>query len=214
MFFDDDIPVWGFVGKVAPDAKLAHTKAAAASKRYYLFTHFHFDISYNKDHVIELNVSTVSSDPRMTVDITGGGDKGGQGYRRKWLVADDCLCCAVTGCCLCCFWSSLATMGEPAASAWVLTCLTRLMCAWWLQRATARQWSSATASNGSPRMWSWRTGWIATRSTAPSRSTWRCGPQLADCAGQTDGVQGIPAPLQRGLHNAGAEGTRAETQWW
>jgi transmembrane 9 superfamily protein 3 len=77
MFFDDDIPVWGFVGKVATPAKVAHSKAAEASKRFYLFTHFHFDISYNKDHVIELNVSTVSSDPRMTVDITGGRKGGG-----------------------------------------------------------------------------------------------------------------------------------------
>ena len=35
--------------------------------RYYLFTHVHFDIAYNEDRVIEINVST---DPTQTVDIT------------------------------------------------------------------------------------------------------------------------------------------------
>ena len=35
--------------------------------RYYLFTHVHFDIAYNDDRIIEINVST---DPTQTVDIT------------------------------------------------------------------------------------------------------------------------------------------------
>lgn len=37
--------------------------------KYYLFTHIHFDILYNGDRVIEVNVST---DPTRTVDITEG----------------------------------------------------------------------------------------------------------------------------------------------
>lgn len=35
--------------------------------RYFLFTHVHFDISYNENRVIEINVST---DPLRTVEIT------------------------------------------------------------------------------------------------------------------------------------------------
>jgi hypothetical protein len=69
MFFDDDIPVWGFVGKVVSEK--AQKEAEEALGKTYLFTHFHFDISYNEDHVIELNVS---SDPKKTVDITKGSN--------------------------------------------------------------------------------------------------------------------------------------------
>ena len=39
--------------------------------RYYLFTHVHFDVAYNGDRVIEINVST---DPLRTVDITDDHD--------------------------------------------------------------------------------------------------------------------------------------------
>lgn len=47
MFFDDDLPVWGFIGKT-------ETKPGTDGKpqtRQYLFTHFHFDIGYNGNQV-------------------------------------------------------------------------------------------------------------------------------------------------------------------
>lgn len=47
MFFDDDLPVWGFIGKT-------ENKPAADGKphaRQYLFTHFHFDIGFNGNQV-------------------------------------------------------------------------------------------------------------------------------------------------------------------
>lgn len=47
MFFDDDLPVWGFIGKT-------ENKPGADGKpqaRQYLFTHFHFDIGYNGKQV-------------------------------------------------------------------------------------------------------------------------------------------------------------------
>ncbi len=59
MYYDD-LPVWGFIGKVE---KIIKTGA----RKYFLFTHFHFELSYNKDKVIEINVS---SDPMRTIDIT------------------------------------------------------------------------------------------------------------------------------------------------
>jgi hypothetical protein len=40
---------------------------ATGARKFFLFTHFHFDLSYNEDRVIEINVS---SDPMRTVDIT------------------------------------------------------------------------------------------------------------------------------------------------
>ena len=48
MFFDD-LPIWGFIGKVE---KLMHA-GEKPELRYYLFTHIHFDIHYNGDRVIE-----------------------------------------------------------------------------------------------------------------------------------------------------------------
>lgn len=50
--------------------------------RYYLFTHVHFDISYNDNRVIEINVST---DPLRTVDITEGDSVQVQfSFSTKW----------------------------------------------------------------------------------------------------------------------------------
>jgi hypothetical protein len=124
MFLDDDLPVWGFIGKVErvppkravsaalreggagagkggaeeeeggegdgggggreeprgkPHDSRAFADGGGGEKRLYLFTHFHFDVGYNGDRVIELNVSTAAADPTKTVDITapkqpeGGG---------------------------------------------------------------------------------------------------------------------------------------------
>eukprot|EP00798_Chlamydomonas_sp_ICE-L_P025675 gene25675-11342_t len=58
MYFDD-LPVWGFIGKVEKIVK-------TGQRKFFLFTHFHFEISYNSDKVIEINVS---SDP-MPTEIT------------------------------------------------------------------------------------------------------------------------------------------------
>ena len=54
MYYDD-LPVWGFIGKVEKVVK-------TGARKYFLFTHFHFEISYNDDEVIEINVS---SDPQV-----------------------------------------------------------------------------------------------------------------------------------------------------
>ncbi|XAR73602.1 hypothetical protein NMG60_11007623 [Bertholletia excelsa] len=51
MYFDD-LPIWGFLGKVDKD------KADPSDYKYYLFTHLIFDVSYNKDRVVEINVRT------------------------------------------------------------------------------------------------------------------------------------------------------------
>ena len=86
MFFDDDLPVWGFIGKT----EQAVAKGGQSETRFFLFTHFHFDVSYNGDRVIELNVSTVSVDPKKTLDITGAteGLNVSYSYSVKWRPTD------------------------------------------------------------------------------------------------------------------------------
>eukprot|EP00959_Pyramimonas_sp_CCMP1952_P395349 8284169-Pyramimonas_sp.AAC.1 len=66
QMYYDDLPIWGFIGKIEKILR-----PGKPEWRYYIFTHIHFDISYNKDRVIEINVST---DPMRTVDITDGDD--------------------------------------------------------------------------------------------------------------------------------------------
>jgi hypothetical protein len=51
MFFDDDLPVWGFVGKVEHSHQHGIRDGIKGETRTYLFTHFHFDIAYNQDQV-------------------------------------------------------------------------------------------------------------------------------------------------------------------
>ena len=75
QMYYDDLPVWGFIGKVE---KFVQT----GMHKYYLFTHFHFDLAHNDDNVIEINVS---SDPMRTVDITDADSLDVQfSYSVKW----------------------------------------------------------------------------------------------------------------------------------
>jgi hypothetical protein len=60
QLYFDDLPIWGFVGKVEKYLK-------SNQLRYFLFTHFHFDVLYNGDRIIGINTS---ADPQRTVDIT------------------------------------------------------------------------------------------------------------------------------------------------
>uniref|UniRef100_A0A0D6QWY8 Transmembrane 9 superfamily member n=1 Tax=Araucaria cunninghamii TaxID=56994 RepID=A0A0D6QWY8_ARACU len=62
QMYYDDLPVWGFIGKLEKD-----NKADPNSVRYLLYKHVHFEIFYNNDRVIEINVRT---DPNFTLDIT------------------------------------------------------------------------------------------------------------------------------------------------
>lgn len=62
QMYYDDLPIWGFVGKVENANKGDEKKP-----RYLLYRHVHFDILYNDDRVIEISVHT---DPQYTVDIT------------------------------------------------------------------------------------------------------------------------------------------------
>lgn len=62
QMYYDDLPFWGFIGKMEKILK-----GSATELKYYLFTHIDFDIKYNDDRVIEINVST---DPQQAQDIS------------------------------------------------------------------------------------------------------------------------------------------------
>lgn len=61
QMYYDDLPIWGFIGKVDKENK------DPSEYKTYLYKHIHFDILYNKDRVIEINVQT---DPHALVDLT------------------------------------------------------------------------------------------------------------------------------------------------
>jgi hypothetical protein len=52
MFLDDDLPIWGFVGKLERTHAHGLKDGLAGEAHTYLFTHFHFDIAYNGDQVL------------------------------------------------------------------------------------------------------------------------------------------------------------------
>ncbi|XWS75359.1 hypothetical protein CRYUN_Cryun01aG0080200 [Craigia yunnanensis] len=62
QMYYDDLPIWGFLGKVDKEGK-----ADPSECKYYLFKHLIFEIFHNKDRVIEI---TVRSDPNALVDLT------------------------------------------------------------------------------------------------------------------------------------------------
>nr|CAD1832817.1 unnamed protein product [Ananas comosus var. bracteatus] len=61
QMYYDDLPIWGFIGKVDKEGK-----ADSSEHKYYLYRHIHFDIRYNNDRVIQINIHT---DPHAIVDL-------------------------------------------------------------------------------------------------------------------------------------------------
>ena len=49
QLFVDDLPVWGNVGEVI---------GGAAGLEYHIYTHMHFDIAFNFDRIVEVNLTT------------------------------------------------------------------------------------------------------------------------------------------------------------
>lgn len=65
MYYDDDLPVWEFVGEI-------HKQGILDNYKYFLYKHIRFDILFNKDRVIEINVEAYPRVlyPGATVDLT------------------------------------------------------------------------------------------------------------------------------------------------
>lgn len=62
QMFYDDLPIWGFIGKLEKVSK-----PSGIETRQYIFPHVHFEVLWNLQHIIELNVST---DSNRLVDIS------------------------------------------------------------------------------------------------------------------------------------------------
>lgn len=77
QMYYDDLPVWGFVGKVDREHKLD-----PSDYKYLLFKHFRFEVLYNNDNVIEINAEP---DQNSAVDITEDVDTNVEfSYSVKW----------------------------------------------------------------------------------------------------------------------------------
>ncbi|KAG7563280.1 Protein kinase-like domain superfamily [Arabidopsis suecica] len=62
QMYYDDLPIWGFIGKVDKESK-----SDPSEFKYFLYKHIQFEILYNKDRVIEINARM---DPHSLVDLT------------------------------------------------------------------------------------------------------------------------------------------------
>lgn len=62
QMYYDDLPIWGFIGKVDKEGKTHPNEY-----KYFLYKHIQFDILYNKDRVIEISARM---DPHSLVDLT------------------------------------------------------------------------------------------------------------------------------------------------
>ncbi|KAH0921027.1 hypothetical protein HID58_021045 [Brassica napus] len=64
QMYYDDLPLWGFVGKVERDYSV---HGGEENAKYYIFSHLKFNVLYNADEVIGINSF---SDPSYLVDIS------------------------------------------------------------------------------------------------------------------------------------------------
>ena len=62
QMYYDDLPIWGFIGKVDKDIK-----SDPSEYKYFLYKHIQFEILYNKDRVIEISARM---DPHSLVDLS------------------------------------------------------------------------------------------------------------------------------------------------
>lgn len=62
QMYYDDLPIWGFIGKL--EKEVVSSSPGDSRLKHYLFTHVHFDIAFNGQHIVEINVST---DPAQVV---------------------------------------------------------------------------------------------------------------------------------------------------
>ncbi|KAI6677238.1 hypothetical protein NL676_038034 [Syzygium grande] len=81
QMYYDDLPIWGFIGKVDKEGK-----TDPSEYKYFLFKHIQFDILYNKDRVIEISAKM---DPHSVVDLTEDKDVDVEFmYTVKWKETD------------------------------------------------------------------------------------------------------------------------------
>ncbi|PWA77657.1 nonaspanin (TM9SF) [Artemisia annua] len=78
QLYYDDLPVWSFIGSVFATRDYTYERI---KNKYFLFKHVHFDVAYNEDRVIMVNLTTdslvdLTEDKEVVVDFK---------YSVKWL---------------------------------------------------------------------------------------------------------------------------------
>jgi hypothetical protein len=82
-FTTDDLPIHGVIGFTALD-----TRNGVEEEHYYLYRHIHFDILYNADQVIYVNVS---QDDSKLVDLKATESQHVSfSYSVKWHITSKC----------------------------------------------------------------------------------------------------------------------------
>ncbi|KAJ9152982.1 hypothetical protein P3X46_026479 [Hevea brasiliensis] len=77
----DDLPIWGFIGKVDMEGK-----SDPSEYKYFLYEHIQFDVLYNKDCVIEISTRM---DPHSLLDLTEDKEVDAEFlYTVKWKETD------------------------------------------------------------------------------------------------------------------------------
>ncbi|KAF2316654.1 hypothetical protein GH714_041995 [Hevea brasiliensis] len=77
----DDLPIWGFIGKVDKEGK-----SDPSEYKYFLYEHIQFDVLYNKDCVIEISTRM---DPHSLLDLTEDKEVDAEFlYTVKWKETD------------------------------------------------------------------------------------------------------------------------------
>lgn len=81
QMYYDDLPIWGFIGKVDKEGK-----TDPSEYKYFLYKHIQFDVQYNKDRVIEISARM---DPHSVVDLTEDKEVEAEFmYTVKWKESD------------------------------------------------------------------------------------------------------------------------------
>uniref|UniRef100_A0A061RAB8 Transmembrane 9 superfamily member n=1 Tax=Tetraselmis sp. GSL018 TaxID=582737 RepID=A0A061RAB8_9CHLO len=60
--FMDDLPIWGFVGEYV-SAETSRAEGGPAEEQIYIYTHKSFDINYNGNRIIQVNLTSESPRP-------------------------------------------------------------------------------------------------------------------------------------------------------
>lgn len=64
----DGLPIWGYIGDSDKESELFLTRGIVADPHKYIYTHLHFNIAYNGNNIIAVNVT---ANPLQRLDITG-----------------------------------------------------------------------------------------------------------------------------------------------
>jgi hypothetical protein len=138
QMFIDGLPIWGFIGKVEKLGAEGGKGGEEGGEKLSLFTHIHFDVLYNKNRVIQVDISTGRCSPEAGAGAAG--PRHASISRREGIAARGCdVTAGAAG-------LGAARAGARHSSAPPTPPCTQTPARWWTSPArTRRTWSSPTA---------------------------------------------------------------------